>query len=75
MVFLQPGFSRAMPRFAKPLIVPESSDQGCAFGAMARCYRDSRRDSGAALRERHGFPAELTNNLARAGALIAKAME
>jgi uncharacterized protein (DUF302 family) len=27
------------------------------------------------LRERHGFPAELTNNLAGAGALIAKAVE
>jgi uncharacterized protein (DUF302 family) len=27
------------------------------------------------LRERHGFPAELTKNLAGAGALIAKAVE
>lgn len=27
------------------------------------------------LRERHGFPAELTRNLAGAGALIAKAVE
>ncbi|MBZ5683518.1 MAG: DUF302 domain-containing protein [Acidobacteriia bacterium] len=27
------------------------------------------------LRERHGFPAELTENLAGAGALIAKAVE
>jgi len=27
------------------------------------------------LRQRHGFPAELTNNLAGAGALIAKAVE
>ena len=27
------------------------------------------------LRERHGFPAELTNHLAGAGALIAKAVE
>ena len=27
------------------------------------------------LRQRHGFPAELTKNLAGAGALIAKAME
>lgn len=27
------------------------------------------------LRERHGFPVELTKNLAGAGALIAKAME
>src|SRR5579864_3420396 len=29
----------------------------------------------AYLRERHGFPAELTKNLAGAGALIAKAVE
>ncbi len=46
-------------------LVAEDSD-----GKVSVTYNDPEY-----LRERHGFPAELTKNLAGAGALIAKAVE